>query len=100
MPVLVSTNGCDKFPAAAPPNSAFTLRFDARHGCDVPTAVAEEIAACAALDVAGWAGLDMVGGEESETGAFGVTDALGVTDAETTDDNCGAAAVSALRDRH
>jgi len=98
--VLVSTKGCDRFPAAAPPNSAFTLRFDARHGCDVTTAVAEETAACTGLDMAASAGLDIASGAESATGALGVIDALGVADVEATDDNCDADEVSAFRVLH
>jgi hypothetical protein len=53
----------------------------------------------AGLDMAG-AGLDMAGDTEPSTAALGVIDALGVTDADATDDNCDAAGVFAFRVRH
>jgi hypothetical protein len=42
----------------------------------------------------------MAGGAESGTAALGVIDALWVTDAEATDDNCDADGVSAFRVLH
>jgi hypothetical protein len=103
---LVSTNGSETFPAAAPPNSAVTERLDARQGADVTVAAAAEMTAGVGLEIAACAGLDMAGGGESAADALEITDVLvvaetaGVAEAVVTDDNDDAIVVCASRDRH
>jgi hypothetical protein len=58
----------------------------------VTTAAAEEIAACAGLEIAG--------GDGSGTDVLAMADTLGMAETVAADDNDAADVVSALRDRH